>query len=134
MNASKRIESDVKAGKPLPQALAKEKKVFKTHETARRGRMGAAANAARAANLYGDILGWYLNPLLNNEIECVTANGHNFSASQGTVIGYPGAVHPRCGCTAGPPILGAGMVNDALKESSQVIFQAPRKYRLKRTA
>lgn len=134
VNAIERVEADVKSGESIEEALAGEKKIFRSHEVARRGRLDAAAGAGAAANIYGDLLGWYVDPNLENEIECLTANGHNFSASEGTLIGYPSGVHPHCGCLAGPPIWGAGMVNDALREAGQVIFEQPRKYQLRRSA
>lgn len=133
VNASKRVGADVGQGTPIPQAVAEEKRFFRSHEAARRRRMDAAAAVGAAANRYGPLLGWYLNPLLNNEAECIAANGHNFRADEGTAIGWPGAVHLNCGCVAGPPIAGAGMVNDALEAAKHVELPSGT-YRLRRTA
>lgn len=130
LRASERIGADITQGEPIGKTLADEKVNFKAHESARRGRLDAAARAGQAANAYGPLLGWYLDPLLNNEAECIAANGHNFYADQSTVIGDPGSVHPRCGCVPGPPIEGAGMVNDAIAKARAVVIGKPRKYGL----
>lgn len=124
MNASKRIQADLSKHKPIKVALAEESLNYRRHESARKGRLSAAARVQESADRFGPLLGWYLNPLLNNEIECITANGHNFYADEGTLIGLPGAVHPNCGCKAGPPIAGAGLVNDAV---SAIIRHVPAK-------
>lgn len=113
--AAERLEKAEKEGKPHRAALSQESLLYERHRAAQAGRMKAALDVDKAVQFFGDVLGWYLDPLLNNEIECIKANGHNFRASQGTVLGWPGAVHPNCGCTAGPPIPGAGWVNDAVK-------------------
>lgn len=134
LRAAERMETDVHGGKSIPDAIADEKKIFVLHEAARLGRLDSAGYVARAADRFGPMLGWYLDPLLNNEPECIAANGHNFDAREGTLIGLPGAVHPKCGCIAGPPWPGAGMVNDAIHASRAVIFEHPKKYGLQRKA
>lgn len=115
IKAAKRVTRAIDSGKPIRTALADESTLYRSHQKARQGRLEAADAVDRASKQFGDLLGWYLNPLLNNEIECIKANGHNFHATEGTVIGWPGTVHPNCGCKPGPPIPGAGMVNDAVK-------------------
>jgi hypothetical protein len=132
--AAGRIQEDVNGGKTIKEAVRAEVPVYRSHEAARRNRLDAAARVGVAANRFGNLLGWYLDPLLNNERECIVANGHNFHADESTVLGDPGAVHLNCGCVAGPPIAGAGMVNDAVAASRQVIFEEPRKYGLRREA
>lgn len=113
--ASRRVQREIDAGeKPLAVILADESLNYRKHEAARNQRAKAARRAALAAQLYGPELGWYLNPLLNNEIECITADGHNFPASQPPRIGLPGAVHMFCGCRPGAPHIGAGQVDDAI--------------------
>lgn len=114
VNAARRIQADLRSGKSLRDALAAERVNFERHESARKGRLDAAAQVQRSANEFGPLLGWYLNPLLNNEPECEAANGHNFYADEGTIIGYPGSVHPNCGCVAGPPHPGARLVDEAV--------------------
>lgn len=126
-----RVQRAVNDGKTLVSAMRDELPQFRKHEAARRWRLHAGADVGRAAERFGPLLGWYLDPLVNNEPECIVANGHNFYATQGTVIGEPGTVHRFCACHAGPPIPGAGMVNDAIAASRQVLFEAPKKYGLK---
>jgi hypothetical protein len=72
-----------------------------------------------------------LNPLLNNEAECIAANGHNFYAEHGTVIGLPGSVHNRCGCYAGPPWTGAAMVDDVFRNLTALKPKVHAKFKLK---
>lgn len=111
-NAALRMQTAVDDGATKREALAKERNYYQMHEEARKGRLRAVAQVSTAAEFYGPLVGWYLNPLKNNEAECIAANGHNFYAEQGTVIGLPGSVHNRCGCYAGPPWEGAAMVDD----------------------
>lgn len=126
LKAAERVQASVDAGKSLREALNAESPYYVAHEKARRGRLDAVTEAHRIAMRLGTVvqtpegttrtlLGWYLDPLLKNDPECVAANGHNYYAEEGTVIGYPGAVHLHCGCKSGPPIEGAGMVNDAVR-------------------
>lgn len=133
VQSARRIQSKLDGPKPVKAILADESLMYRRHEDAKKSRMSVAAKIQRASNEFGDLLGWYLNPLLNNEEECRAANGHNFYASQGTIIGFPGSVHPNCGCVAGPPIEGAGMVNDAVKSIALRQRQEQTKiYRLKK--
>lgn len=126
--ATGRIQEAMADGKTVQQAVADEARWQAAHEQARRGRLDAAAKVAAAASTHGNLLGWNLDPDLNNEIECILADGNNFYADTGTVIGWPGSVHPRCGCYAGPPHPNAGMVDDAV---AHVLVSAPaRLYRL----
>lgn len=112
--AANRLQRDLDAGANLRDALRREVANFEAHKAARQKRLEAAGQAASSAELYGTLLGWYRNPLLDSDTDCIVADGHNFDAAQGTIIGWPGAVHPKCGCHAGPPHEGAGMVNDVL--------------------
>lgn len=119
-NAAKRIQIDLSAGEPIRVALQHEAPYFRLHEKARKERLETTSQVQAAADMFGvpdergTLVGWYNNPVLNTETECALANGHNFYAEEGTIIGYPGSVHPNCGCYAGPPIEGAGLVDDAL--------------------
>lgn len=139
-NAAKRIQTSLNGGASPKDAMRREAPYYRAHEEARRGRLRAVAQVQTAARTYGEeddrgtLVGWYLNPLLKNEVECITANGHNFYAEEGTVIGLPGSVHNRCGCYAGPPHEGATLVNDAMK--NVVAFRRTRpKFKLRsRTA
>lgn len=127
VSASRRINSDLRSGVPLATALAKEAPNQRAHEAARSNRIAAAADVQRKKDLFGPLLGWYINPYLRNEIDCITANGCNFYAGEGTVIGLPGSVHPHCGCVSGPPVPGGRMVNDALRS----VLGKGRKYKIK---
>lgn len=140
-NAAHRLQRAMNSGASQRQALRQERAYYHLHEEARKGRLQAAAQVQRAADLFGiqddrgTLIGWYLNPLLHNEVECITANGNNFYAEEGTVIGLPGSVHNRCGCYAGPPIEGAGMVNDAVKKIAVFTRSRPKfKLKARRTA
>lgn len=135
-NAAHRMQRAMNAGATQTEALRREAPYYRAHEEARKGRLSAVAQVQRAADMFGwaddrgKLVGWYMNPLLKNEVECITANGHNFYAEEGTVIGLPGSVHNRCGCYAGPPIEGATLVNEALH--NVVKFQRSRpKFKLK---
>lgn len=120
-NAAHRLQRAMNGGANQRAALRQERVYYRMHEEARRGRLKAVAQVERAGQMFGEwngtgtLLGWYLNPLLHNEVECITANGNNFYMEAGTVIGLPGSVHNRCGCYAGPPHQGAPLVDDVLK-------------------
>jgi hypothetical protein len=120
-NAAHRIARSVAKGNSLASAVSDERRFLVMHEKASQHRMKAAEQVQTAAEFFGipeeggTLVGWYLNPLLNNEAECIAANGHNFHAEHGTVIGLPGSVHSGCGCYAGPPWTGAAMVNDVMR-------------------
>lgn len=115
LNASYRIQKSYMNGTSLKASMEKEAANWNKHKDAREGRMKAARSVAQAFSLYGPVLGWYLNPLLNNEAACIAASGNNFRADTMPLIGFPGLVHINCGCKAGPPIEGAGWVDDAVK-------------------
>jgi hypothetical protein len=123
VNAARRLQEALDAGKSLPEALAAEAPRQAAHELARRRRVDAAAKVARAARQFGDLVGWYRDPESHSEADCIAADGNNFLASEGTVIGLPGTVHLHCRCEPGPPHPFAGMVNDAL---SGVVVLRPR--------
>lgn len=104
--ASHRLQREMneqKETEPSPVELAAESINYRKHEVARKTRVQAAMKVTRASQLFGDVLGWYLNPLLNNERECIAANGNNFRIDEIPLIGIPGNVHVGCGCVAGPP-------------------------------
>jgi hypothetical protein len=137
-NAAWRIHKRVRQGESIAEAIADEGRFFAMHEQARKGRLRAAEQVATAAEFFGipeedgTLVGWYLNPLLNNEAECIAANGHNFYAEHGTVIGLPGSVHNGCGCYAGPPWTGAAMVDDVFRNTRVLLPVLSRaKFRLK---
>lgn len=121
LKAANRVQEKIEAGQPLSKAMADERRFFKQHELARKRRLDSSVLAHKVGQRFGEdvggqtLIGWYLNPYLNNDEECLKANGHNFFAELGTIIGFPGAVHLNCGCYAGPPIEGAAMVDDVLR-------------------
>lgn len=114
VNAARRLQASLNGGTSMKDALRQEAANFEAHRRARQKRLDAAAATSSAAALYGGLLGWYRNPLLDSDIDCRVADGNNFDASEGTIIGWPGAVHPNCGCHAGPPHEDGEMVNDVL--------------------
>lgn len=130
LRATARIQADLDTGRSLREAVARERRFQLQHERARRIRLEATQRDIGNVELFGPVLGWYLNPLLNNERECIAADGHNYDALTGTVIGRPGTVHMGCGCTSGPPHEGAGWVDDAVTD--HIVFSGPRPFKLKR--
>lgn len=116
INASHRIEDNLKARTPLGEVVSKEARNYDMHEAARRQRLDAASHIGSAVAEHGNLLGWYLDPELNNEIECIRASGNNFYASRPPIIGLPGMVHPNCGCSAGAPHFGGRMVDEAVAD------------------
>jgi hypothetical protein len=117
IKASNRMQKSLDNGDTIGAALAKESVWFDAHRQARHKRLDAAAKVARATIVHGPLLGWYRNIELDSDIDCRVADGNNFYATEGTVIGMPGSVHPRCGCEAGPPHPTGGMVNDVLGDT-----------------
>lgn len=122
-NAAKRMQRGLDAGLDKREVLKSEQRHYLAHEKARRQRLEAAAQVQVSGKSYGVQdedgsvwLGWYHNPFLDNDAECLAASGHNFDAAKGTVIGFPGSVHPGCGCYAGPMHIGAGTVDEALRK------------------
>lgn len=141
INAAKRVQKAIDDGQDFREALRRENVYYQGHERARRARLDAVAQVQDTAHWFGiptpegTLVGWYLNPLLNNDTECILANGRNFIAENGTAIGLPGSVHPGCGCYAGPPHTGAGLVNDALRGVRVLHGRKARPFKLKgRTA
>lgn len=121
-NAAKRIQLNIDNGMPEREALRREGVNFARHEAARKDRLRAVSQVQVTGEMFGQpdddgtLVGWYHNPFLNNEAECLAASGHNFYVEEGTSIGLPGSVHANCGCYAGPPHVGMGMVDDAVKK------------------
>jgi hypothetical protein len=126
LKASERVQAAVNDGKPLRQALNEESRFYNAHEAARRARLDSVTETQRAASTSGTpmkdsrgasrtLVGWYRDPAKQNDPECLAADGHNFYAEEGTIIGFPGGVHIGCGCSAGPAHEAGGMVNDVLR-------------------
>ena len=101
-----------------------ERGYFFRHVAAEERRIRAAALVDVTSRLLGDrteeqtvervpLLGWRSVVDQRTTPECRWANGKNFRADRIPVIGVPGAVHPRCRCTSGPPIRGAALIPSA---------------------
>lgn len=114
-NAARRIASSLKGGETIKEAIQEEAPNTRAHEQARRNRLNIASKMQQKASMFGPLLGWYRDPTSASETECFEADGNNFDVNEGTVIGFPGSVHPNCHCVAGPPHPNGGMVNDAVR-------------------
>lgn len=112
--AAQRIQQDLDAGVSLEEATRKEARFAQMHLYAQQARVAAAKQVQAAQKRYGDILGWYSVMDSRTSPECAAANGHNFSALKMPVIGYPGAVHPRCRCHVGPKHQSTLTVDEAI--------------------
>ncbi len=108
----------------LAHAEEVERGYFARHVAAEERRQRAAALVDLTAKLLGDrkeeqvdrkapLLGWRSVLDQRTTPECRWANGRNFRADQIPIIGLPGAVHPRCRCTSGPPIPNAPLIPGA---------------------
>jgi len=111
--AAFRVRDRLVAGQSVSEALRPERRWWAAHLAALRRRAAAAAQVDEAARKHGDVLGWYLGNARTHTRECVAAAGHNFDVRYPPLIGYPGQVHSRCACTAGPAHPGAGTVDNA---------------------
>jgi hypothetical protein len=96
----------------FPHALALERGYFEKHLYAEwnRLRCAAAQDAVTPHLADGGLLSWHAVMDNRTTLECREANGKNFPADQMPVIGWPGAVHPYCRCSAGKPIPGAPLL------------------------
>lgn len=113
--ASERLAAALAEGPTaLEAAKQAEERYFSRHVQAETRRQRAAALQDMAQTLNSDresslthMLGW--RAVLDNRTtpECRYANGRNFQADQMPIIGWPGAVHMRCRCSAGPAVPGA---------------------------
>jgi len=112
------------AASDLAHAELVEAGYFGRHVAAELRRLRAAALVDVTSRLLGDrteeqvvesvpMLGW--RAVVDNRTtpECKWANGRNFRADRLPIIGLPGAVHPRCRCTSGPPTPGAPTIPSA---------------------
>jgi len=115
VRAATRIQRAIDDGASPREAVRDEKRHYDAHRAARENRLDVAARVGAAAVLFGPLLGWYRDPTADSEAECIAADGANFRAAQAPLIGYPGSVHPRCRCKAGPPHATRVMVDDAVQ-------------------
>ena len=96
-------------------AVERELQNYTLHTEAEERRLRAAALVDAAAQLMSDrttdnLLGWRAVVDDRTTPECRAAHGCNFRADRMPLIGWPGAVHMRCRCSAGPPIPGAPLL------------------------
>lgn len=113
VNAAKRIlVAATPGGQTLGDAVDKEQRYFRQHQTAQVVREQAAARIDAAANSYGQLLGWHAVLDDRTTPECRDADGKNFYASRPPAIGLPGLKHAgNCRCYPGPPHDGAQLVD-----------------------
>jgi SPP1 gp7 family putative phage head morphogenesis protein len=107
ISSARRITEKMQMNKPFEKA---ETTYDKQHHNANDVRQ----KAFKQAKSQGTIVGWYAHYDSKTSPACRLANGNNFDAMQGTVIGYPGSVHPHCRCFAGPPHPNGRWVDDIL--------------------
>lgn len=97
-------------------ARVAELRYFAGHVAAERRRLRAAAAQDAMASLVPTtdrtrgLLGWRAVLDTRTTAACRWAHGKNFRADEMPSIGWPGAVHRACRCSAGPPIPGAPLI------------------------
>jgi SPP1 gp7 family putative phage head morphogenesis protein len=109
--SSRRITKAMSSGNSLATAAAPEVQYNKQHKEANAVRN----DAIKQTKSQGTIVGWYAHYDSKTSPACRLANGNNFDAMEGTVIGYPGSVHPHCRCFAGPAHPNGQWVDDVLQ-------------------
>jgi SPP1 gp7 family putative phage head morphogenesis protein len=105
-------------GQAEERAREAEARYFQRHLYAEGRRLRSAALVDMAARLNGDregleqatLLGWRAVIDGRTTPECRQAHGKNFRADRIPDIGWPGAVHIHCRCSAGPAIPGAPLI------------------------
>lgn len=116
LSASRRLQAASPSTRR--ETLARERRYFNAHLDATKNRRDVAAQVDKAAQRYGDQLGWYAKMDSRTSAECRKANGKNFTVGKRPEIGYPGAVHPHCRCKAGKPHATSQTVYNIKSESS----------------
>lgn len=134
LNSSRRIQRQIDANRNPLEAVDSERRYWKMHLQAQKGREAAAEQVDRIATLWGDLLGWYAERDERTTPECQAANGKNFRASEVPLIGYPGTVHPNCRCKAGPPHAGAQMVDEVITQRRYRALEAKHDQPIRRSA
>ena len=113
--SARRITAAMSKGKTPTQAGAVEKTYIGQHDDANDARDQSLLSAQQQMIRGGPTVGWYAHYDKKTSPACRLASGNNFDAMEGTVIGYPGSVHPHCRCSVGPPHPNGGWVNDILQ-------------------
>lgn len=111
LNAGRRLDralalpqrADEQGLTPFDRALLDERRFIDQHTAAAARRAAVGAQVDRAAAEHGLLLGWHTDPTSKVTPACAAMHGTNFYAAYPPPVGYPGAVHPRCRCTAGRP-------------------------------
>jgi hypothetical protein len=115
ISSARRITEAMTKGKTADEAGKVEQSYDKMHTKANQVRTQSLQQTEKVMLRNGPLVGWYAHYDSKTSPACRLANGHNFDAMQGTVIGYPGSVHPHCRCYAGPPHANGQMVDDVLQ-------------------
>jgi SPP1 gp7 family putative phage head morphogenesis protein len=84
-------------------ALEAERRYLAQHRAAQANRRRAARQVDAAAARWGETLGWYSVRDSRTTWDCLRLHGKNFHTADPPNGFLPGAVHPRCRCTPGPP-------------------------------
>lgn len=113
--SAQRIQAALADGDTLAEAVQAEQRYWDMHKFAVLKRALAARQVDRSARIYGDRLGWYLGQRKTHTPVCEAAAGHDFSATQRPLAGFPGTSHNLCGCHAGPPFYSRQSVDDVTR-------------------
>lgn len=127
-NSAARMQARMAQGESLADAARAEAAYLTAHQRAQARRRHAARQVDAAAAKYGRVLQWSARMDTRTTAECRAADGHVFKADAGTLIGWPGAVHPFCRCRAVMPTVAgmrAGWVNDAVRPLLEPSQQVP---------
>lgn len=104
MTAARRMSTAIQTGDPdrVQTAWKLELNYLGSHLQANHKRNQAAIALAKKWHQMGqpDLLGWLSRRDSRTTKECRAADGRNFDPKSIPPIGYPGAVHPNCRCTA----------------------------------
>lgn len=106
VNATKRISES----ENRESAIRNEARYHAMHTEAIAKRDTAASIVDEASTRFGPTLSWRAVMDDSTTSECREAHGSNFQADVRPPIGWPGSVHPRCRCSVGPAIQGAGSI------------------------
>jgi SPP1 gp7 family putative phage head morphogenesis protein len=124
ISAARRLTVAARGGpNSIARALVTERRWLQQHLAASaqrdivaNGVASVARQQAKAAKQAGTdwngLLGWYAVGDARTSPECRAANGRNFDPRKVPLIGFPGAVHPGCRCTSGPPFPGRPRVEE----------------------
>jgi hypothetical protein len=115
LTGARRLSDKASTGRSFSEAASAEQSYNVQHEAANKVRAEAIVAAKQQKSLTGPLVGWYAHSDVKTSPACRLANGHNFDALRGTLIGYPGSVHPHCRCEVGPPHPDGQFVDDVIQ-------------------